>query len=321
MANAFFSGASGGTWDLLVEQAFNREADFALRDAPVWMQVVDTKPRRQAMPGDSVVFTIHKDLTPASAVLTETVDPDAVAPQAPTRVTVSLVEYGRSTLTTNVLRTLNFTSAEAEQAVIVGRDMLDTIDTVIKTVADGSTNGIQVAGTADTYVQGTTTTSITTGWNLGRNTTGAAVQYLRGKKVNPQGGDNYLAIVHPHVAFDLMAQNSATAWIGPHTYGTDTAAVYNGSVGSFMGAEFLSTTRVTTATDGAASAKVYRSYVLGQQAIAEAVSVDPHIVVGKTVDKLNRFNPLGWYALAGWSLYRPESLVKLFSSSSLAAFT
>ena len=41
-------------------------------------------------------------------------------------------------------------------------------------------------------------------------------------------------------------------------------------------------------------------------------STDWEIMV---VDKLERFQPLGWYGVAGWSLYRPESLIVAQSSS------
>lgn len=322
MANAFFAGGSGTSWDRLVEAAFNREAEFALRDNPVWMQVVDTKPNRQAMPGDSVTFTIHQDLGQLgnSAVLTETVDPDAVAPLQPNRVTVNLTEYGRATLSTNVLETLNFTSADAERAVIVGRDMVDYIDQTIRGVVDAGTNTLVAAATDGTPTQGAVGT-LAAGSNAGRTLFAAGVSQIRSKKVDPVFGENYLTVAHPHVLHDLMAQTSVNSWVGPHTYGGDTGPVYNGSVGSFMGQEFLSTTRVKIATDGAASAKAYRSYTLGKQAVAEAVAVDPHIVIGPVVDKLNRFRPLGWYGLLGYALFRPEASLQLYSTSTLGAYT
>jgi len=327
MANAFWSGGSGsGTLDLLVETAFNREADFALRDMPVWRTLVDRKPTKQNMPGDVVNFTIHKDLAAASAVLVETVDPDAVAPQTPTRVPVTLQELGRATLTTKFLQTLNFTQVDKENAVIVARDMVDSVDRIILAIADTGTQGLVASGATSNGIdpaptQGTTVSSVQPTWIAGRTIFGTAVQYMRGKKVLPNQGDNFTAVVHPHVAHDLMAANSASAWQGPHVYGTDTAAVYGANIGAFMGASFISTTRVTTATDGLTSAKVYRSYVLGQQALAEAVAVEPKIVVGPVVDKLGRYNPLGWYGLAGWGLFRPESLVRVFSGSSLGTLT
>lgn len=323
MANAFAAGASGASWDNLTEVAYNREADLALRDNPVWMNVVDTKPNRQAMPGDSVVFTIHKDLSAqATSPLTETVDPDAVAPQAPTRVTVTLNEYGNATLATVRLLETAFTQPQAELAEIVGRNMVDSIDTIIRTVADGATKQIgNTNGTLTTDASGTplAASAVRSTDTFNRTLAAATVTRLRGDKTIPvDGADNYLAICHPHVLHDLMAENSATAWIAPHTYGTDTGAVYNAEVGTFMGARYLSTTRVKTATDGYSSAKIYRSYFLAKQAIAEAIAVDPHIVVGPQVDKLRRFNPLGWYALGGWALFRPEALNVVLTSSSVA---
>lgn len=322
MANAFFAGATGASWDDLVEATFNREADFALRDDPVWMQTVDTKANRQAMPGDSVTFTIHKDLsaTLATSPLSETVDPDAVAPQAPTRVTVTLEEYGRATLQTQFLQTLAFTQEERERAVIVGRDMIDSVDALIRGVADGSTS---VAGIQGGTVHGSDAVpgSVTASDTFNRDLAATVVSLLRGAKVAPKAGADYLAIAHPHVLHDLMAENSATAWIAPHIYGGDSTPIYNAEVGRFMGARYLSTTRVTTATDGSTGAKVYRSYFLGQQALAEAVAIDPHIVVGPVVDKLKRFNPLGWKALLGYGLYRPESLRKVYSASSVGALS
>lgn len=321
MANLFAAGASGASWDNLTETAFNRAADFALRDLPVWANVVDTKPNAQAMPGDIVTFTIHKDLAAqATTPLTETVDPDSVAPQAPTRVSVTLNEYGNATLETLRLKETAFIPPDPALATIVGRNMIDTHDTLIRTVADGSSNTIGLNnGVILTATSGTafSVAAVKSTDTFNRTLAAATVTKLRGDKVTPAAGENYLAICHPNVLHDLMAENSATAWVAPHTYGTDTGAVYNGVVGTFMGAQYMSTTRCKSATDGLSSAVVYRSYFLGQQAIAEAVAVDPHIVVGPQVDKLKRFFPLGWYSLIGWALYRPEALRLVHSSTSV----
>jgi hypothetical protein len=88
-------------------------------------------------------------------------------------------------------------------------------------------------------------------------------------------------------------------------------------VGLFEGVRFVQNTRTRKATDGATSATVYRTFVLGQQAIAERAVEQPHTVLSPQVDKLKRFNTLGWYAFIGWCLYRDESIVRLESSSSM----
>ena len=63
--------------------------------------------------------------------------------------------------------------------------------------------------------------------------------------------------------------------------------------------------------------KVFNTYFAGQQALAEAVAEEFHVVIGPVVDKLMRHRPLGWYGVAGWSIYRDEALYRVESSSSI----
>ena len=74
---------------------------------------------------------------------------------------------------------------------------------------------------------------------------------------------------------------------------------------------------MAVATDGASSAKVYRSLVLGKQFIAEAVAEEPHVVVGPVTDSLMRHRPLGWYGVLGFSRYREAAGYRLESASSI----
>jgi hypothetical protein len=72
------------------------------------------------------------------------------------------------------------------------------------------------------------------------------------------------------------------------------------------------------ASDGAGgTVKVYRSYVLAQQALAEAVAEEPHVVIGPVTDKLMRFRPIGWYGLLGWGLYRQAALTRIETAVSI----
>jgi N4-gp56 family major capsid protein len=66
-------------------------------------------------------------------------------------------------------------------------------------------------------------------------------------------------------------------------------------------------------------ARVYNTYVLGQQALAEAVWKEPGIEFGNVVDKLNRFRPVGWHGIINWSIYRPEALYRIETASSVRA--
>jgi hypothetical protein len=86
---------------------------------------------------------------------------------------------------------------------------------------------------------------------------------------------------------------------------------------------------VDTANTGAVSAtttvtvtpvtRVFDTILCGQQALAEAVAEEPHIVIGNVTDKLMRFRPMGWYGVLGFARYREEALYRIESGSSIAA--
>ena len=63
--------------------------------------------------------------------------------------------------------------------------------------------------------------------------------------------------------------------------------------------------------------RVFNTYFAGQQALAEAVAEEFHVVIGPVVDKLMRHRPLGWYGVAGWNIYRDEALYRVESTSSI----
>lgn len=320
MANAFTGGASGAAWDLVTETAFDRAVEYYLRDEPQWRQLIDKKPVDQAMPGDVVTLTLHNPFAAlATSPLTETVDPDAVAAAAPTRVQVTLQEWGNAALTTLRLRETAFTKPDQEMAELIGRNMYDSIDAIVRAVADAGTNILWVNGGVMKTTGGSNAAVIATD-TLTRNPATAAVKLLQRAKVLPKQAGKYVSVIHPDVAFDLQAENSATAWVAPHVYGTDTAEIYSGAVGDFQGARYIETTRTTITTDGDSGDgdKVYSTYYFGRQALVEATCEDPHIVIGPQTDKLKRFFPIGWYALAGWSIYRPQALVTVRTCSSLA---
>lgn len=317
MANAFTGGASGAAWDLLVETAYDRAVEYYLRDEPQWRQVIDKRPVAQAMPGDVVTLTLHNSLALATSALTETVDPDAVAAPAPTRVNVTLQEWGNAALGTLRLFKTGFTKPDAELAQLIGLNQIDSVDAIIRSVADAGTNLIWVNGGV-VKTTGGANASVTATDLLTRAPATIAPKILARNKVMPKQGPFYAAMIHPDVSYDLQSENSATAWTAPHVYGTDTANIYTGTTGDFQRARYVETTRCNITTDGAAGAKVYSTYYLGRQALVEASVEEPHVVVGPQTDKLKRFFPIGWYALAGWAIYRPTALQTVRTSSSIA---
>jgi N4-gp56 family major capsid protein len=129
----------------------------------------------------------------------------------------------------------------------------------------------------------------------------------------------YAAYMHPEVAHDLRAETGSNSFEDIRKY-TDpnVGNILNATTGVYGGAYVVETPRAYTATDGASSAKVYRTIIAGQQALAEATAVEPGIVIGPVIDKLMRFRPVGWYSLQGWARYRESSLYRIESTSSIA---
>lgn len=319
MTMGYVTGASGGTWDLMVETAFNRQVAYELREEPKFRQLIDYRPDRVAMPGETVELTFHNDFPNlATTPLTEAVDPDTMAPATPTRVPVTVHEYGASTLRSLYIDALSFTQPMKEVAVLLARHQQDTVDALVRAVMDAGTNALALES-------GTMTTSVTLNSILAtdiasRKILSAAVKLLRRNKVAPRVGTDYLAVIHPDVSFDVQNENSATAWVGPHTYGGDTAAMYDGMVGRFMGATYIESVRGKVAANTAGSpVDIYNTYFLGREALAEVAVIEPHVVVGENIDRLKRLTPLGWHCMFGQALYRPEALLIVQTASSLAS--
>ena len=400
MANAYVSTASnslGGTVGAagLVQKAYDRLIEFALRAQPLIRSVADKTPARQSIPGSSVVLQRYVDLTQTTASLTETVDPDAVAMATPTYTTITLVERGNAVLVTRALELFSLADVDPAIANIIAFNMADSIDTVAQNVLADRATGSIINGTANTgstnvLYGGTATTSGSLTSSdvftsaLARKTTAK----LRSNKAIPRKGSLYWGGIHPEVALDLRAETGVGSWRQPHEYQSNDA-IWAGELGTYEGAFYVESPRlfsnktgadrttsgttasatsasaatvitftstsglnvgdkvagtgiasgakvtaidgtsvtVDTANTGAVSAttaititpvtKVFNTYFAGQQALAEAVAEEPHVVIGPVVDKLMRHRPLGWYGVLGHAIYRQEALYRVETSSSI----
>ena len=295
----------------LVQKAYDRLLEFALRSEPLIRSVADKRPARQAIPGSTVVLQRYVDLTANTTALTETVDPDAVAMSTPTSVTITLNEYGNSVLVTRALELFSLADVDPAIANIIAFNLADSIDAVAMTTLRGGSNVIYSGSTA------TSTATVTAAATLSSANVRKAVAKLRANKSVARKGSLYWAGIHPEVSHDLRAETGAGGWRLPHEYNSN-ENIWAGEIGAYEGAYFVESPRLYTATDGASSAKVYRTILAGQQAMAEAVAEEPHVVIGNVTDRLMRFRPMGWYGVLGFARYREEALYRIESGSSIA---
>ncbi len=317
MVNAFTDTTAMGN---LVQTTYDRLVEFALRSQPMFRAVADKRPAQQAMPGSSVVLELYQDLATKTATLTEQVDPDAVAIGNPSTVSITLNEYGNAVLMTRKLDLFSFSNIDPAIANIVAYNLADSVDEVVQAVLRTGTQVIRQNGdpasVAPTYNGGTTALVGTTS-TFSSKAVRLAVAKLRAQKVWPRKGSLYWCGIHPEVSHDLRAETGAAAWRDPHNYSAP-GNIWAGEIGEYEGAYFIETPRAFSALDGVGgTTRVFRSYFAGQQALAEAVAEEFHVVVGPVVDKLMRQRPIGWYGVAGWNIYRQEALIRVETTSSI----
>ena len=290
-----------------VQASIDQYVRAELRHMPLLRSVADTRPVQVDKPGSSVALYTRGDLAAATTPLNELTDPDAVALPNPTSVTLTPNEYGNVSIASLKVKAQSFFDVDPDQRDAITWNMRDTLDTLVREVISAGTNVVRVNNRASTAT--VTATDTITATEIRKSVTKLRANASPGKR-----GDLYWCGIHPDVSASLRSVTGAGSWQDLHKYAAP-GAFWPGEVGVFEGAFFVESARMKVATDGSASASVYRTILAGKEALAEGVVVEPEVRVGVVPDKLNRFYPLGWYGFLGWTIFRNKSLYRIESSS------
>jgi len=240
-----------------------------------------------------------------TSTLTETSDVDAVAVPATTTVAVTLNEYGNSIISTRKLDLFSLADVEPALANIVAYNMNDSLDLVVRAVLAGGTQVIR-------EIAGAISTAAVTGVSASDTIKAKDIRYvvakMRAANVVPRRGSLFASYIHPEVSHDLRAETGTASWRQPAEY-VNPAGIYAGEIGTFEGVAFIGS--------GTTQTRVYDTFIMGQQALAEAVAEEPHTVIGPVTDKLMRLRPIGWYGVLGWNLYRSDALWRVQTASAV----
>jgi N4-gp56 family major capsid protein len=180
-------------------------------------------------------------------------------------------------------------------------------------IDDANVNGMvddlsyQAAVSADTIARlevdsNTARIFDTLGATLSANDFKAQVSLLKGINVRPYASGDFMAIAHPYVCYDIIADNTAGGFIDAlkYTNGDDVLnGRLNGELGKVGGCRIMESTNV--GTDGVAAPNTkYYTYIFGNEAfgVVDLAGRGPT----KVTDPLNqRFNlwvgkggPAGW---------------------------
>ena len=230
MADVFTGGSSAAGTGQLTNQvltAYQRSAFFALREGVVFDQFAKVKPGNVTSPGTPVSFLFWSDMSVATTALTETVDVDAVS-LSDSLVTVTPAEYGNAVLLTIRIQTDDFlVGFDADVANLLNYNLVDTIDTLARTAADGGTNVYFSDGA-------TTATSIVAANDLTVAYVRTQRAALRTASVMPWDGTSYAGIIHPDVAYDLKGETGDGTWSDAAIYNEGGSRIWNDEILSLI---------------------------------------------------------------------------------------
>ena len=250
--------------------------------------------------------TLPEMLTP----ITEGVTPDGQSRSMST-IEATVQQYGGYVTISDMLELTAIDPALVRATKAIASQAGRSLDTITREVLNG--------GTVVQYANGVASraslkeTDVLTVADIRK-----AVRTLEAQDA-PKINGYYVAIIHPNVKFDLMADDE---WRKPHEY-KDTTEIYNGEIGELYGVRFVQSTRAKVFTGaGASGADVYSTLILGDEAygVTEISGGGlEHIVkqMGSagTSDPLNQRATCGWKATKVAEILVPQYMVRIESGA------
>lgn len=294
-----------------VTKAYDLAVYPALRPELIFDQFATVRATNTTHRGGSVRFSFVDDLSENTTPLLENLDVDSVALNSKA-LTVSMREYGTAVTNTALIRGTSMIALDPIIAERVGYNAGLSIDTLCRTALDQTSITYDDGSTATIGSIGTTSTP------LSGATLRQGVARLRAANVRPLRGGNYVAVISPYQAQQLMSETTDTGfrWMVGYAGGEGTAgnSIFMGEVGTYEGVRLIVNNHLTNQGQG---------YLMGAEALAKAFSTapgfgaNPKTVVSPVVDKLRRFASVGWYHLVGYSIFRAEALLQIKTQATL----
>lgn len=295
-----------------VTKAYDLAVYPSLRPELIFDQFATVRASNTTHRGGSVRFSFVADIAENITPLLENIDVDSVTLSSKA-LTISMREYGTAVTNTALLRGTSMIAMDPLIAERVGYNAGLSVDTLARTALDALTVTYDDA----------TTGSIGSVGDVAAPLSGDAlrdgVATLRSNNVRPLRGGNYVAVISPFQAQQLMSDTTDTGfrWMVGYAGGMGQAgnSVFMGEVGTYEGVRLVVNNHITNQG---------RGYLMGAEALAKAYSTapgfgpQPGTVIAPVVDKLKRFASVGWYHLVGYSVFRTEALLHINTQATLA---
>ena len=286
--------------------------------------------------GKTIEFRKFSPLAKATTALTEGVTPDGKSLTVQ-NTTATVAQYGDYITQSDVLELTAIDNTILEATKLLGKQAGSTLDTIVRNILVAGTN----VSYADKIGTGGAKTEVTSRSGLDKtcvltvDTVMQAVAKLRGQNAPTINGD-YVAIIHPYVAYDLMRDPE---WVDAHKY-TTPENIYNGEIGKIAGVRFVQSTEAKIWRDSTCPAQsgaspaywaVFGCLFLGEGAygVTEITGGGLQTIVKQkgsagTADPLDQRSSVGWKAIKTAKILvenymvRVECMSSKFSASATA---
>ena len=241
-----------------------------------------------------------------------------------TSINVALAQYGEYVAVTDLLELHALDDVIAGAVEELGAAGGKTHDLLVRNVLKTATNILFAdVYNGDTYSSTPTTkaeliSGITSyKANLTPDMINKAVTNLKVGGAPTFSGNKYVAVVHPHIAYDLRKHPD---WLEAHKYAAP-QQIFNGEIGELHGVRFIESNLAPIIKDGGDAKATYKTMFFGKDAFGV---VDPEGSGMETIVKtkeqvggpLNQFSTIGTkFEIAAKILY-PERICTVWSGSS-----
>jgi N4-gp56 family major capsid protein len=265
--------------------------------------------------GKVIEFRRFDNLAVATTPLTEGTAP-TLKDMTVNAITATIAQYGDAVGFSDLVTLVAIDPLLTETAQILGDQAAETIDEVVR--------DILAAGTTVQYANDATS-RVTVGSN--DNMTVAEIREalltLKLNRARPFSDGFYHAVIHPRVAFDLMAD---TEWRDAQNYG-QTGRIFDGSLGSLYGVKFWETDKAPVWADaGQTSEDVYGSLIFGQNAYGvvdltgqSLQSFYKPLGSAGTADPINQQQSMGWKVAFTAKILNDAFMLRIESGTSTTA--
>lgn len=254
---------------------------------------------------------------PADMELVEGITPDGQN-YGVTAMTATVKQYGGYITTTDMLNLTAYDNNMQEIMKLLASQAGRVSDTITRDIIQAGTNVIY-AGSATGRVDDTGVTGLTSSDLITIEDIKKATRWLRRNNAETINGD-YVAIVHPDIAYDLMNDSE---WVDANHY-AGSGKVFSGEIGKMYGVRFVENTQAKIWKPS--TLPIYGTLVLAANAFGVTSingggieTIVKQLGSGGTADPLNQRATAGWKLNKTAAILTQEYMVRIESAASYGA--